>query len=82
MAEYVITTAVGTGENGFAGHAEPRLAGGVAVEQLQPELCLQIGDGVADDRSRPPEPLGGRGETADLDDSEKDLELVKRGSGI
>jgi hypothetical protein len=51
----------------------------VAIEQLHPELLLEIGDRVADRRRSAPAPTARRRETARLDHRKENGELVEAG---
>ena len=55
-------------------------AGGAgAGKQADPQLALQIGDGIADHRSGAAQLAGGGGETAGLHNRQKDRDLVQGG---
>ncbi len=53
---------------------------GLAVEQFDAELGLQIGNAVGDHRSRAMEPAAGGGETASFDHRQEDLNWSKVGT--
>ena len=52
-----------------------------AVEQDHPALILQLLDGIGDRGLRPPQPAGGGGEAALVQDGQEDGELIE-GDGI
>src|SRR5262249_11190277 len=65
-------------EDRAAGFGQLGFARRLAIEQHDPELRLQIGNRIADDRRRPAEPSRRTRETAHLDHGQKDTQLVER----
>ena len=55
------------------------LARSVPIEQLNPELLLEIGNRIAHRRSRPPELSSCGREASRLNDGQKHLQLVETG---
>ena len=70
------------GEHRPAFGGERRFARAFPLEQLQPELRLQIGDRVADHRLRPVEPAPGSREAAGVRNGDQDLHLVECWVGL
>ena len=66
-------------QHGPSRFGQARAPGGFTVEQFDAELGFQIGDAIADDRGRAIELAARGGETAVLDDRQKDLELIESG---
>jgi hypothetical protein len=50
----------------------------LAIEQQDPELRLQVGNRIADDRCRPAKPSRRAREAAHLDHGQKDPQLIER----
>ena len=69
-------------QHGPSGLGELGLSRHVSVEQIEAELGLQIGYGIADHRGRPSELARCGGEAAGFDDGDEDLKLVQRRPGI
>src|SRR5262245_1264466 len=62
----------------MTGIGQLRFARRPAIKQRDPKLRLEISNRIADDRRRPPELSRRAREAANIDDGQKDPQLVKR----